>query len=68
MNYFIIDNNINSRTDLGLRITEPPFIFAAKRIVNTIDVDGREGSLTILRGWEDTMPLHGFYSIKPAPG
>ena len=54
MNAFILDNNINSRADLGLRITEPPIIPSAKRIVESINVDGREGTLTILKGWEDT--------------
>ena len=53
MNAFILDNTINSRSDLGLRITQPPNPPATKRIVESIDVDGREGSLTILKGWED---------------
>jgi len=55
MNAFILDNNINSRTALGLRITEPPTIPPSKRVVDSIAVDGREGSLTILRGWEDVV-------------
>lgn len=55
MNAFILDNTINSRSDLGLRITQPPAIPAAKRIVESIGVDGREGTLTILKGWEDTV-------------
>ena len=55
MNAFILDHAINSRTDLGLRITQPPSTPAAKRVVDSIQVDGREGSLTILRGWEDTV-------------
>jgi phage-related protein len=55
MNAFILDNNINSRTDLGLRITQPPIIPVSKRIVNSIAVDGREGSLTILRGWDNVQ-------------
>ena len=55
MNAFILDNTINSRSDLGLRIIQPPEIPAAKRIVDSIKVDGREGSLTILKGWEDTV-------------
>ena len=53
MNAFILDNSINSRTNLSLRITQPPVIPISKQIVNSIPVDGREGSLTILRGWED---------------
>ena len=53
MNSFTIDNRINSRSDLGLRITQPPVIPISKRLVDSIAVDGREGSLTILRGWED---------------
>jgi phage-related protein len=53
MSHFILNGTINSRTDLGLRITQPPTIPPAKRIIQSIDVDGREGSLTILKGWED---------------
>jgi phage-related protein len=53
MNAFILDNTINSRTDLGLRITQPPVAPISRQIVNSIPVDGREGTLTILRGWED---------------
>jgi len=53
VNAFILDNTINSRSDLGLRITQPPSPPASKRIVESIDVDGREGTLTILKGWED---------------
>ena len=53
MNYFVLNESINSRTDLGLRITKPPVIPVSKRIVNSIEVDGREGTLTMLRGWED---------------
>ena len=55
MNAFILDNNINSRSNLGLRITEPPLIAPSKRVVDSIAVDGREGSLTILKGWDDTV-------------
>ena len=47
MNAFILDNSINSRSDLGLRITQPPVIPISKRIVDSIPVDGREGSLTL---------------------
>jgi phage-related protein len=53
LNYFVLDNSINSRADLGLRITQPPSPPATKRIVEAITVDGREGSLTIRKGWED---------------
>jgi len=55
MNYFVINENVNSRADLGLRITQPPIIPTTKRIVDSIEVDGREGTLTILRGWEDIV-------------
>lgn len=53
MNAFILDESINSRTTLGLRITSPPIVPPTKRIVESVEVDGREGSLTILRGFED---------------
>ena len=53
MNAFILNNTINSRSALGLRITDPPTIPPSKRIVDSIEVDGREGTLTILKGWED---------------
>jgi len=55
MNYFVLNESINSRADLGLRITQPPIIPTTKRIVDSIEVDGREGTLTILRGWEDVV-------------
>jgi phage-related protein len=55
MNAFIIDSTINSRTDLGLRITEPPVTPPSRRIINSIEVDGREGTLTMLRGWNDIV-------------
>jgi len=53
MNAFILDESINSRTTLGLRITNPPVVPPTKRVVESVEVDGREGSLTILHGWED---------------
>jgi phage-related protein len=53
MNHFLIDGEINSRSDLGLRIAEPPVLPATRRIAQNIEVDGREGSLTVLKGWED---------------
>jgi len=55
MNYFVLNESINSRADLGLWITQPPIIPTTKRIVNSIEIDGREGTLTILRGWEDVV-------------
>jgi len=53
MNAFIINESINSRVDLSLRITMPPVIPVSKRIIESIDIDGREGMLTVLKGWED---------------
>jgi phage-related protein len=53
MNYFVINDTLNSRTDIGLRITEPPVLPTSERIVQKIEVDGREGSLTVLKGWKD---------------
>jgi phage-related protein len=53
MNAFIINDTINSRANLGLRITERPVLPATERIVQKIEVDGREGSLNILKGWKD---------------
>jgi phage-related protein len=53
MNAFTINESINSRTSLGLRITEPPILPASVRIIDSINVDGREGTLTVLKGWED---------------
>jgi phage-related protein len=55
MNAFIINETINSRAQLGLRITEPPVIPPAKRVVQSVEVDGREGTLTLLGGWEDIV-------------
>ena len=53
MDAFIINETVNSRTALGLWITEPPLLPATERIVQKIEVDGREGSLTIFKGWRD---------------
>jgi phage-related protein len=53
MNAFIINETVNSRQHLGLRITQPPTFPTTQRIVQKIDVDGREASLTLLKGWED---------------
>ena len=53
MNSFTLDDTINSRATWGLRITEPPIIPTTTRIVESVTVDGREGTLTLLKGWED---------------
>lgn len=53
MNEFILDGTINSRTDLGLRITQVPVIPTTERVIENIEVDGREGDLTLLKGWKD---------------
>ena len=53
MNAFILDGTINSRTDLGLRITQVPVIPTSERVIENIEVDGREGDLTLLKGWKD---------------
>ena len=50
---FILDGNIHSKTNLGLRITEPPVLPPSERIIEHIEVDGREGTLTLQKGWED---------------
>jgi len=53
MNSFTIDEKHNSRVTWGLRVTEPPLIPPTRRIVESIEVDGREGTLTLLKGWDD---------------
>ena len=53
MNAFILDGTINSRTDFGLRITQVPIVPTPGRVIETIEVDGREGDLTLLKGWKD---------------
>ncbi len=53
MNAFVIDETLNSRTDLGLRITSRPELMSAERIIDRTQVDGREGTLTTLKGWSD---------------
>ncbi|GFH40227.1 phage tail protein [Pseudolactococcus insecticola] len=53
MNAFILDDTINSRTNLGLRITQPPTIPMSEQLADTIEIDGREGTLKILKGWAD---------------
>ena len=54
MEFFVLNDTINSRTDLGLWITERPLMPITERIVQKIEVDGREGSLTIFKGWKDS--------------
>lgn len=50
---FILDGNISSKDDLALRISEVPILPISQKIVSFIDVDGREGALTIEKGWKD---------------
>ena len=53
MNAFILNETTNSRTAWGLRITEAPVIPPTQRIVESVQVDGREGTLTLLKGWDN---------------
>ena len=53
MNAFILNETTNSRAAWGMRITEAPVVPPTQRIIETLKIDGREGSLTILQGWED---------------
>ena len=53
MNSFTLDEKTNSRAAWGLRITEPPILPPASRKVETIEIDGRDGALTLFKGWED---------------
>ncbi len=53
MKGFILDNTIHSYTDLELRITQVPVIPTSQRVVENLEIDGREGTLTQLKGWED---------------
>ena len=65
MNAFILDGTINSRTDLGLRITQVPVLPTSQREVENIGVDGREGALTFLKGWKDmTFTLKAVIWVK----
>jgi len=58
MDHFVLNDTIHSRGDLGLWITERPPTPATERIVKNIDVDGREGTLTIFKGWRDSeLPM-----------
>jgi phage-related protein len=53
MKCFVIDEAVNSFANLGLRIAQPPVLPASQQIVENISVDGREGTLTLRKGWED---------------
>ena len=53
MNAFILDGTINSQTALGLRITQVPVIPTTERVIENIEGDGREGDLTLFKGWKD---------------
>lgn len=53
MNFFVLDENTNSRVDLKLRITKPPSQPLSTRIIENISIEGRAGTLTVLKGWED---------------
>ncbi|MDR1606373.1 MAG: phage tail protein [Streptococcaceae bacterium] len=53
MKGFILDGAINSYTDLGLRITLVPVIPSSQRVIEDLAIDGREGTLTLFKGWED---------------
>ena len=53
MNSFTLDETINSRAAWGMRITEPPVVPPTRRIVESVGVEGREGTLTLFKGWED---------------
>ena len=52
---FIIDGNIHSKNDLALRISEVPILPISEKVIQTIEVEGREGSLTIEKGWGDIV-------------
>jgi phage-related protein len=53
MKGFILDGSISSYTDLGLRITQIPTVPSSQRIIEDLAIDGREGTLTIFKGWND---------------
>ena len=53
IDHFVLNETIHSRSDLGLWIVERPVIPTTERIVQRIEVDGREGALTIHKGWRD---------------
>ncbi len=53
MRSFTINGKTNSEADLGLRVTRPPSIPTSRRVVEHLEVLGREGTLTREHGWED---------------
>ena len=53
MRSFTINQSVHSERDLGLRITRPPLLPSSRRVVEHLEVLGREGTLTRLQGWED---------------
>ena len=53
MRSFTIDHSVHSERDLGLRVTRPPLLPSSQRVVEHLEVLGREGTLTRLQGWED---------------
>ncbi|MEX3505474.1 hypothetical protein [Corynebacterium sp. LK2510] len=54
MRSFVLDHRVSSDS-LELRFTGPVEIPVAERVVEDIDVQGREGTLTRLGGWHDTI-------------
>lgn len=50
---FILDGTIHSNKDLALRISEVPILPTSEKVIESIEIDGREGSLTIEKGWKD---------------
>lgn len=50
---FTLNGTINSWNDFGLRFTEVLVIPDTQRVIDTIEIDAREGSLTMFKGWGD---------------
>ena len=50
---FILDGTIHSKKDMALRISEVPILPTSEKIIESITIDGREGSMTIEKGWKD---------------
>lgn len=50
---FILDGTIHSKKDMALRISEVPILPSSEKIIESITIDGREGSMTIEKGWKD---------------
>lgn len=48
-------NHTTTSTELGLRLTGPVQLPAARRVVDDIEVAGRAGTLTRFGGWADTL-------------